>query len=76
MSDRIVSNQAILGGKPIIAGTRISVELILEWMASGATREDILKNYPFLTNDDLDAAFSYSASAMKSDSNLALRAAS
>ncbi len=43
MFDRITSDTAILGGKPIIRGTRISVELILEWIASGATRDDILR---------------------------------
>ena len=43
MFTRIVSNPAILGGKPCIKGTRISVEMILEWVASGASRDDILR---------------------------------
>ena len=45
MFTRIVSNPAILGGKPYIKGTRISVEMILEWVASGASRDDIVKSY-------------------------------
>jgi len=43
MFDNITFDPAILGGKPIIKGTRISVEMILEWIASGATCDDILK---------------------------------
>ena len=46
MFDRIVSDPAILGGKPIIRGTRISVALILEWVASGATRAEVLRKHP------------------------------
>lgn len=45
MFDRIVSTLAVLGGKPIIKGTRISVETVMEWIASGASRDDILKAY-------------------------------
>ena len=44
MLDRITSDSAILGGKPIIRGTRISVEIILEWIASVLTRDDIVPN--------------------------------
>ena len=46
MFTRIVSNPAILAGKPCIKGTRISVEMILEWVASGASRNDIVNSYP------------------------------
>ncbi|MCH8923362.1 MAG: DUF433 domain-containing protein [Planctomycetes bacterium] len=56
MLDRIVSNPAVLGGKPCIKGTRISVEMILEWIASGAGRDDILKAYPQLTTEDVEQA--------------------
>ena len=49
MYDQITSDHAILGGKPIIRGTRISVEMILEWVASGATRDDILRRHPHLS---------------------------
>jgi uncharacterized protein (DUF433 family) len=76
MSERIISNPTILGGKPIISGTRISVEIVLEWMASGASREEILRGYPFLTSEDLDAVFAYAASAMKNEIHLAVPVAS
>jgi uncharacterized protein (DUF433 family) len=67
MFDRIVSNPTILGGKPIVRGTRISVELILEWVASGATRDDILRKHPHLTAADLEQALAYAASAIRNE---------
>lgn len=65
MSDWIVTNPDVLGGKPCIRGTRISVELILELLASGATRQDILTAYPQITNDGLTAALQYAARSLK-----------
>lgn len=67
MFDRIVSNPAILGGKPIIRGTRISVELILEWIASGATRDDILRKHPHLASADIEQALAYAAAAVRNE---------
>ena len=67
MFDRIVSNPAILGGKPIIRGTRISVEMILEWIASGATRDEILRKHPHLTIADVEQALGYAASAVRNE---------
>ena len=67
MFDRITSDPAILGGKPIVRGTRISVESILEWVASGATRDDIVGRYPHLTVDDVAQAISYAAAATKNE---------
>lgn len=55
----IISNPKILGGKPVIAGTRISVELILDRVASGMSVKDILKDYPHLTTNQIQAALSY-----------------
>lgn len=72
MFDRIVSDPAILGGKPIIRGTRISVEIILEWMASGASRDDIVKNYPFLTVQDVEQALEFAAAMLRKDTHLTL----
>ncbi|MBI3600725.1 MAG: DUF433 domain-containing protein [Nitrospinae bacterium] len=54
--DLIVCDPKILGGKPIIKGTRISVALILQNIASGMSKEDILRGYPTLTKDGLEAA--------------------
>lgn len=56
---QIISNPKILGGKPIIVGTRISVELILDRIASGMSVKDILKDYPHLTTKQIQAAISY-----------------
>jgi uncharacterized protein (DUF433 family) len=67
MFDRIVSNPAILGGKPIVRGTRISVELILEWVASGASRDDILRKHPHLSAADVEQALAYAASAVRNE---------
>jgi uncharacterized protein (DUF433 family) len=67
MFDRITSDSAILGGKPIIRGTRISVEMILEWMASGATRDQIVEKHPHLTPDDVEQAIGYAAAAVKNE---------
>ena len=64
MFARTVSDPAILSGKPCIKGTRISVEMILEWVASGASRDDILKPYPQLTSDDLEEALNYAAQSL------------
>jgi len=56
---QIVSDSKILGGKPVIAGTRISVELILDRIASGMSIEEILTDYPHLTARQIQAAVSY-----------------
>jgi len=58
--DRIEVNPEVMAGKPIIKGTRISVEFILELIASGWSEEEILKNYPQLKKDDIVAAIEYS----------------
>lgn len=67
MSNRIVSDAAVLRGKPRIRGTRISVEFILELVASGACREDILAVYPHLTVEDVEEALRYAARALSGD---------
>ena len=56
---QIISNPRILSGKPVIAGTRISVELILDRIASGMNTQEILKDYPHLTAKQIQAAVSY-----------------
>ena len=58
---RIVSAPDIMLGKPVIKGTRITVELILRKMAEGMTIEELLEAYPYLTNNDVLSAVSYSA---------------
>ncbi|MEN0004191.1 MAG: DUF433 domain-containing protein [Bacteroidota bacterium] len=55
----IISDPAILGGKPCIKGTRISVDMILEWFASGATISALLKQFPHLSEEGIQQALWY-----------------
>ncbi len=57
----IVSNPNILGGKPVIKGSRISVDLVLEWIASGASIPTIHQQYPHLSEEALQEALRYAA---------------
>lgn len=61
----IVAQPDILGGKPCIAGTRISVDMILEWFASGATIPDLIEQFPHLTEDGIRQALWYAADVIK-----------
>ncbi len=61
MKSLITQNPKILGGKPIIAGTRMSVETILELISSGMEEKEIIKEYPFLTKKQIQAAVNYAA---------------
>lgn len=61
MNKHITQNPAILGGKPIIAGTRMSVEVILESLAGGMSIKEMLKEYPFLKKEHIQAAIDYAA---------------
>jgi len=63
--DRIEVNPDILMGKPVIAGTRIPVYLILNLLASGYTQERILEAYPALTPEDIRAALQYAEQRMR-----------
>jgi uncharacterized protein (DUF433 family) len=57
--DYITSDNKILLGKPLLRGTRISVELILELLSSGWTEDMILKSYPSISHDHIKAVFLY-----------------
>ena len=61
---RIVINPKIMLGKPVIKGTRLPVETIVEKIAYGETADDILKDYPFLTAEDIRAALLYAAKSL------------
>ena len=65
--DLIVSNPELLGGKPCVRGTRLSVEFLLELAGSGATPDQILARYPHLSPEGLSAAFRYAAGMLKGD---------
>jgi len=56
---RITFKKEVLGGKPTIRGLRISVEMILELLAKGATREELLEDYPELEPEDVHATLLY-----------------
>jgi uncharacterized protein (DUF433 family) len=66
-TDWIMVDAEVLGGKPTIRGTRISVEFVLELMAGGASQGDILKAYPHLPAEGLAAAVEYAARALKNE---------
>ena len=58
---RIVVNPKIMLGKPVIKGTRLPVEIVVEKIAYGASLEDLKRNYPFLKEEDVRAALLYAA---------------
>jgi uncharacterized protein (DUF433 family) len=58
---RIERNPEIMFGKPVIKGTRLPIDLILEKLAYGETEEDLIAEYPFLTKDDIKAAILYAS---------------
>ncbi len=67
MTARIVSDPAVLMGKPVIAGTRITVESILERLAAGETEAQVMAAHPRLTHDGLLAALDFAAHALRAD---------
>ena len=60
-SERIVVDAGIPAGKPVIRGTRIAVEFILELLAAGQQESEILRNYPGLTREDILACLAYAS---------------
>jgi uncharacterized protein (DUF433 family) len=66
-NDLITSSPTVMMGKPVIAGTRITVELILEKLAAGESTDQILAAYPRLTLESLRAAFDFAARALRAD---------
>jgi uncharacterized protein (DUF433 family) len=63
----IVSDKQVLLGKPIIKGTRISVELVLELFSSGWTEKQILDSYPSVSAESLRAVFTYLKACMQQE---------
>jgi uncharacterized protein (DUF433 family) len=63
-TSRIEINPQVMMGKPIIRGTRITVELILRKLAEGATESELLEDYPHLTPEDVRAAMAYGAASV------------
>jgi uncharacterized protein (DUF433 family) len=65
--DHIVLDPAILAGKPVIRGTRLSVEFVIGLMADGWSEADILANYPGLSREDITACLNYARDLLHSE---------
>ncbi len=65
--DRITVDPNVMFGKPVIKGTRIPVELILEKLANGETYDQLLKSYPRIKKEDISACLFYAQYSIKND---------
>lgn len=65
--DRIATDPAVLVGKPVIKGTRLAVEFILELLAAGWTYEQILASYPGISLEDIRACLAYAKEALQEE---------
>lgn len=59
LNDRIIQDPGILAGKPVVRGTRIPVELVLEYLANNPSFDDLFADYPRLTMEDVQACFAF-----------------
>lgn len=69
--DHIISDPEILVGKPVVKGTRLSVDLVLDRLADGWTAEDLFKSYPRLTPEVLQAVFAFAAEVLRDEDYVA-----
>ena len=74
-TDRIETNPGVMLGKPVVAGTRIPVELVLRKLGEGATTADLLSAYPRLTERDIQACLVYAANTIALEEILSLDSA-
>jgi uncharacterized protein (DUF433 family) len=65
--ERIIIDPDILVGKPVIKGTRLAVEFIIELLAQGWSEEEVLKNYPGITLEDIHACLAYASAALRDE---------
>jgi len=65
--DRIEINPQIMVGKPVIRGTRLSVEFVVELLANGWSEPQILQNYPGISREDISACLHYATEMLKSE---------
>lgn len=70
---RIEINPNVMLGKPVVRGTRLTVELILRVMGEGATAADVLAAYPQLSEADIQAAIAYAADALSHEETVPVR---
>lgn len=71
MSDRIVVAPDVCNGRPVIRGTRITVQTVLEFLGAGDSVEDVLAEYPSLTREDVQACIDYAARVMGNNFSIA-----
>jgi uncharacterized protein (DUF433 family) len=74
--DRINIDQAVLVGKPVIKGTRIAVEFVIDLLAQGWTEPEILRNYPGLAHEDILASLKYAGETLHAEKVFPLHVAS
>ena len=67
LTDRIIVDPKILTGKPVVRGTRISVELVVEFLAAGWTHEQLLTSYPHLAEEDIRACLAYAGQLLREE---------
>lgn len=70
--DHVVSDPEVLVGKPLVKGTRLSVDLILDRLADGWTSEDLYQSYPRLTPEALQAVFAFAAEVLRDEDYVAI----
>ena len=73
--DRIAVDAKVLVGKPVVKGTRISVEIVIDLLAAGWTQEQILDSYPNLAAEDIRACLAYAGELLHSEKVFPLEAA-
>lgn len=73
--ERIHADPAILAGKPVVRGTRLAVDFLLELLAAGWRETEILANYPHLRHEDLRAVLAYASEHVREDTVHALATA-
>ncbi len=70
--ERIEINPKIMLGKPVVKGTRLTVEIILQKLANGQSEEQIISSYPFLTKEDIKACIQYAANLVSLEEVISL----
>ena len=75
LTDRIIVDPKILTGKPVVRGTRISVELVVELLAAGWSHAQILASYPHLFEEDIRACLAYASELLREEKVYPLKTA-
>jgi uncharacterized protein (DUF433 family) len=65
--ERVVLDPNVLAGKPVLKGTRLAVEFIIDLLAEGWSEEQLLSNYPALTHEDIQACLAYAAETLRGE---------